>query len=168
MGLNLLLEITPEELVDRLLDKRRLLSDQITFIIQGLEESVDEFQSKYDKIAPKYRNMMERIEEKKSNDDPKSNKKANELEKTAKPLKDEFEAIRRDLKEAKSQLEAAIRIEKESERAVEYWTKRANEGTGHIDSDYPDLTRYAKQVRDGKMSRHGTRRMKRISDGEEE
>ena len=44
MALDELLDITPEELVGRLLDSRRLLADQLPFMIQGLEESVDEFQ----------------------------------------------------------------------------------------------------------------------------
>ena len=43
----------------QILEKRRLLADQISFIIQGLEESVDQLQQKYDKIAPKYRKNID-------------------------------------------------------------------------------------------------------------
>ena len=48
-----LLKLTPEEMAVQILEKRRLLADQISFIIQGLEESVDQLQQKYDKITPK-------------------------------------------------------------------------------------------------------------------
>ncbi len=272
MALDELLDITPEELVGRLLDRRRLLADQLPFIIQGLEESVDEFQGKYDKLAPKYRNAMEKlrieklerdeahtlakelrievfreqeelissgqminldpnwkrdkllkdlkevdekiqtsaldhIEERKllakrreiikQNDSWLENRKIanpevskylekrstmsklykkgeikhksyiDQKEKTA-PLRKEFEAIRKDLKDSKGQLEAALRLQKESERAVEYWSRRANEGVGRLDSDHLDLMRFSNKVKSGGFSRAGIRRRKRNKGGEEE
>ena len=272
MAADQLLEITPEELVGRLLDRRRLLADQLPFIIQGLEESVDEFQSKYDKLVPKYRNVMEKLRVEKIERD-ESHKLAKELrievlreqedlvssgqmvsldpnwkrdkllkklqevddkiqtsaldhieerkllakrrdiinqndswldkrkkshpevleyigkrtkmselykkgetkhkayidvkEKSA-PLRKEFDSIRKDLKDSRGQLESAIRLQKESDRAVEYWSRRANEGIGKLDNDHPDLTRYAKKIRAGGFSRAGIRRQRRNKESEEE
>ena len=137
-----LLKLTPEEMAVQILEKRRLLADQISFIIQGLEESVDQLQQKYDKIAPKYR---KNIDEKRKDSNTIS----------------QFEIIRKELKEEKTQLEAAIRISKESERAVAYWSRRVKEGTGELDYDYPDLLRFSKAVRSGKMSRVGIKHQNR-------
>ena len=131
-----LLKLTPQEMAVQILEKRRLLADQISFIIQGLEESVDQLQQKYDKIAPKYRRNLD---EKKNDSKTVS----------------EFEKIRKELKEEKTQLNAAIRISKESDDAISYWTRRVEEGTGELDYDYPDLMRFAKAVSAGKMSRIG-------------
>lgn len=131
-----LLKLTPEEMAIQILEKRRLLADQISFIIQGLEESVDQLQQKYDKIAPKYRRNLD---EKKNDSKTVS----------------EFEKIRKELKEEKTQLNASIRISKESDDAISYWTRRVEEGTGELDYDYPDLMRFAKAVSAGKMSRIG-------------
>lgn len=131
-----LLKLTPEEMAIQILEKRRLLADQISFIIQGLEESVDQLQQKYDKIAPKYRRNLD---EKKNDSRTVS----------------EFEKIRKELKEEKTQLNAAIRISKESDDAISYWTRRVEEGTGELDYDYPDLMRFSKAVSAGKMSRIG-------------
>ena len=131
-----LLKLTPEEMAIQILEKRRLLADQISFIIQGLEESVDQLQQKYDKIAPKYR---KNLDEKKNDSKTVS----------------EFEKIRKELKEEKTQLNASIRISKESDDAISYWTRRVEEGTGELDYDYPDLMRFAKAVSAGKMSRIG-------------
>jgi len=131
-----LLKLTPEEMAIQILEKRRLLADQISFIIQGLEESVDQLQQKYDKIAPKYRRNLD---EKKNDSKTVS----------------EFEKIRKELKEEKTQLNAAIRISKESDDAISYWTRRVEEGTGELDYDYPDLMRFSKAVSEGKMSRIG-------------
>ena len=131
-----LLKLTPEEMAIQILEKRRLLADQISFIIQGLEESVDQLQQKYDKIAPKYRRNLD---EKKNDSKTVS----------------EFEKIRKELKEEKTQLNAAIRISKESDDAISYWTRRVEEGTGELDYDYPDLMRFSKAVSTGKMSRIG-------------
>jgi len=135
----LLLKMTPEEMAVRILDKRRLLSDQISFIKQGLEESVDELQENHDKILVKY-NV--------------SKKNVIKTEKTTK-LKEEWDSIREELKEMKTQLKAAIRINDESEKAITYWARRVNEGTEELDYDNPDLLRYAKDVRSGKISRAG-------------
>ena len=137
----LLLKMTPEEMAVRILDKRRLLSDQISFIKQGLEESVDELQEKHDKILVKY-NV--------------SKKNGINPEKTSK-IKDEWDSLREELKEMKTQLKAAIRINDESEKAISYWARRVNEGTEELDYDNPDLLRYAKDVRSGKISREGKR-----------
>ncbi len=131
-----LLKLTPEEMAIQILEKRRLLADQISFIIQGLEESVDQLQQRYDKIAPKYRRNLD---EKKNDSKTVS----------------EFEKIRKELKEEKTQLNAAIRISKESDDAISYWTRRVEEGTGELDYDYPDLMRFSKAVSAGKMSRIG-------------
>lgn len=131
-----LLKLTPEEMAIQILEKRRLLADQISFIIQGLEESVDQLQQKYDKIAPKYRRNLD---EKKNDSRTVS----------------EFEKIRKELKEEKTQLNASIRISKESDDAISYWTRRVEEGTGELDYDYPDLMRFSKAVSAGKMSRIG-------------
>lgn len=131
-----LLKLTPEEMAIQILEKRRLLADQISFIIQGLEESVDQLQQKYDKIAPKYRRNLD---EKKNDSKTVS----------------QFEKIRKELKEEKTQLNAAIRISKESDDAISYWTRRVEEGTGELDYDYPDLMRFSKAVSTGKMSRIG-------------
>ena len=131
-----LLKLTPEEMAIQILEKRRLLADQISFIIQGLEESVDQLQQKYDKIAPKYRR---KLDEKKNDSKTVS----------------EFEKIRKELKEEKTQLNASIRISKESDDAISYWTRRVEEGTGELDYDYPDLMRFSKAVSAGKMSRIG-------------
>ena len=131
-----LLKLTPEEMAIQILEKRRLLADQISFIIQGLEESVDQLQQKYDKIAPKYRRNLD---EKKNDSKTVS----------------QFEKIRKELKEEKTQLNAAIRISKESDDAISYWTRRVEEGTGELDYDYPDLMRFSKAVSAGKMSRIG-------------
>jgi len=131
-----LLKLTPDEMAIQILEKRRLLADQISFIIQGLEESVDQLQQKYDKIAPKYRRNLD---EKKNDSKTVS----------------EFEKIRKELKEEKTQLNAAIRISKESDDAISYWTRRVEEGTGELDYDYPDLMRFSKAVSAGKMSRIG-------------
>tara|TARA_B000000565_G_scaffold255592_1_gene236674 strand:+ start:2068 stop:2508 length:441 start_codon:yes stop_codon:yes gene_type:complete len=131
-----LLKLTPEEMAIQILEKRRLLADQISFIIQGLEESVDQLQQKYDKIAPKYRRNLD---EKKNDSKTVS----------------EFEKIRKELKEEKTQLNASIRISKESDDAISYWTRRVEEGTGELDYDYPDLMRFSKAVSAGKMSRIG-------------
>jgi len=131
-----LLKLTPEEMAIQILEKRRLLGDQISFIIQGLEESVDQLQQKYDKIAPKYRRNLD---EKKNDSKTVS----------------EFEKIRKELKEEKTQLNAAIRISKESDDAISYWTRRVEEGTGELDYDHPDLMRFSKAVSTGKMSRIG-------------
>ena len=131
-----LLKLTPEEMAIQILEKRRLLADQISFIIQGLEESVDQLQQKYDKIAPKYRRNLD---EKKNDSRTVS----------------EFEKIRKELKEEKTQLNAAIRISKESDDAISYWTRRVEEGTGELDYDHPDLMRFSKAVSTGKMSRIG-------------
>tara|TARA_B100000902_G_C27057039_1_gene787124 strand:+ start:201 stop:665 length:465 start_codon:yes stop_codon:yes gene_type:complete len=137
----LLLKMTPEEMAVRILDKRRLLSDQISFIKQGLEESVDELQEKHDKILVKY-NV--------------SKKNGINPEKTSK-IKDEWDSLREELKEMKTQLKAAIRINDESAKAISYWARRVNEGTEELDYDNPDLLRYAKDVRSGKISREGKR-----------
>lgn len=137
-----LLKLTPEEMAIQILEKRRLLADQISFIIQGLEESVDQLQQKYDKIAPKYRRIL---------DERKNDSKTIS----------EFERIRKELKEEKTQLNAAIRISKESGNAVSYWTRRVEEGTGELDYDYPDLMRFAKAVKAGKMSRIGNKHQKK-------
>ena len=131
-----LLKLTPEEMAIQILEKRRLLADQISFIIQGLEESVDQLQQKYDKIAPKYRRNLD---EKKNDSRTVS----------------EFEKIRKELKEEKTQLNASIRISKESDDAISYWTRRVEEGTGELDYDHPDLMRFSKAVSTGKMSRIG-------------
>ncbi|MEC8384637.1 MAG: hypothetical protein VX331_02600 [Candidatus Thermoplasmatota archaeon] len=131
-----LLKLTPEEMAIQILEKRRLLADQISFIIQGLEESVDQLQQKYDKIAPKYRRNLD---EKKNDSKTVS----------------QFEKIRKELKEEKTQLNASIRISKESDDAISYWTRRVEEGTGELDYDYPDLMRFSKAVSAGKMSRIG-------------
>ncbi|MEC7142546.1 MAG: hypothetical protein VXW30_03070 [Candidatus Thermoplasmatota archaeon] len=131
-----LLKLTPEEMAIQILEKRRLLADQISFIIQGLEESVDQLQQKYDKIAPKYRRNLD---EKKNDSKTVS----------------QFEKIRKELKEEKTQLKASIRISKESDDAISYWTRRVEEGTGELDYDYPDLMRFSKAVSAGKMSRIG-------------
>ena len=131
-----LLKLTPEEMAIQILEKRRLLADQISFIIQGLEESVDQLQQKYDKITPKYRRNLD---EKKNDSKTVS----------------EFEKIRKELKEEKTQLNAAIRISKESDDAISYWTRRVEEGTGELDYDHPDLMRFSKAVSTGKMSRIG-------------
>ena len=74
-----LLKLTTEEMAVQILEKRRLLADQISFIIQGLEESVDQFQQKYDKIAPKYRKDLDQ-------------------KKTDSKTISEFEKIRKELK----------------------------------------------------------------------
>jgi len=145
----LLLKMTPEEMAVRILDKRRLLSDQISFIKQGLEESVDELQEKHDKILVKY-NV--------------SKKNGINPEKTSK-IKDEWDSLREELKEMKTQLKAAIRINDESEKAISYWARRVNEGTEELDYDNPDLLRYAKDVRSGKISREGKRSKKKGKGG---
>jgi len=145
----LLLKMTPEEMAVRILDKRRLLSDQISFIKQGLEESVDELQEKHDKILVKY-NV--------------SKKNGINPEKTSK-IKDEWDSLREELKEMKTQLKAAIRINDESEKAISYWARRVNEGTEELDYDNPDLLRYAKDVRSGKISREGKRSKQRGKGG---
>jgi len=145
----LLLKMTPEEMAVRILDKRRLLSDQISFIKQGLEESVDELQEKHDKILVKY-NV--------------SKKNGINPEKTAK-IKEEWDSLREELKEMKTQLKAAIRINDESEKAITYWARRVNEGTEELDYDNPDLLRYAKDVRSGKISREGKRAKKKGKGG---
>ena len=145
----LLLKMTPEEMAVRILDKRRLLSDQISFIKQGLEESVDELQEKHDKILVKY-NV--------------SKKNGINPEKTSK-IKDEWDSLREELKEMKTQLKAAIRINDESEKAISYWARRVNEGTEELDYDNPDLLRYAKDVRSGKISREGKRTKKKDKGG---
>ena len=145
----LLLKMTPEEMAVRILDKRRLLSDQISFIKQGLEESVDELQEKHDKILVKY-NV--------------SKKNGINPEKTSK-IKDEWDSLREELKEMKTQLKAAIRINDESEKAITYWARRVNEGTDELDYDNPDLLRYAKDVRSGKISREGKRSKQRGKGG---
>ena len=131
-----LLKLTPEEMAVQILEKRRLLANQISFIIQGLEESVDQLQQKYDKIAPKYRKDLDQ-------------------KKTDSKTISEFEKIRKELKEEKVQLDAAIRISKESDDAVSYWTRRVDEGIGELDYDHPDLMRFSKAVSAGKMSRIG-------------
>tara|TARA_B100001113_G_C20681538_1_gene436664 strand:- start:12 stop:476 length:465 start_codon:yes stop_codon:yes gene_type:complete len=143
-----LLKLTPDEMAVQILAKRRLLSDQISFIIQGLEESVDQLQQKYDKVIPRYRRIM---------DQKKNTPKTTTESKTIA----DFDAIRKDLKEEKTQLEAAIRISNESEMAVKYWERRVSEGTGELDYDNPDLLRFSKAVKSGKMSRIGKKRKNR-------
>ena len=269
-----LVNVSPEEIIDLLLTRRRLLQDQLPYMIQGLEETRDQMQISYDALKPKYlvkmdeinRFRMERDEshseakelrikvEKIQNDlvnsgqmmslDPRwkkdkllselnaiddriqtsaldhveerklleerrklirrnddwleerkqanpelanyvqgrrdmsrlyqSGNKAHQdmiqaLEKSA-PERKKFNQIRKDLRDAKNQLEAAARLMTESEQAIAYWTRRKEEGIGEIEPNPMDkepkfhiynLGEKAQSIRDGKTSSAGQRRDKR-------
>ena len=269
-----LVNVSPEEIIDLLLTRRRLLQDQLPYMIQGLEETRDQMQISYDALKPKYlvkmdeinRFRMERDEshseakelrikvEKIQNDlvntgqmmslDPRwkkdkllselnaiddriqtsaldhveerklleerrklirrnddwleerkqanpelanyvqgrrdmsrlyqSGNKAHQdmiqaLEKSA-PERKKFNQIRKDLRDAKNQLQAAARLMTESEQAIAYWTRRKEEGIGEIEPNPMDkepkfhihnLGGKAQSIRDGKTSSAGQRRDKR-------
>ncbi len=269
-----LVNVSPEEIIDLLLTRRRLLQDQLPYMIQGLEETRDQMQISYDALKPKYlvkmdeinRFRMERDEshseakelrikvEKIQNDlvntgqmmslDPRwkkdkllselnaiddriqtsaldhveerklleerrklirrnddwleerkqanpelanyvqgrrdmsrlyqSGNKAHQdmiqaLEKSSSERK-KFNQIRKDLRDAKNQLEAAARLMAESEQAIAYWTRRKEEGIGEIEPNPMDkepkfhihnLGGKAQSIRDGKTSSAGQRRDKR-------
>lgn len=269
-----LVNVSPEEIIDLLLTRRRLLQDQLPYMIQGLEETRDQMQISYDALKPKYlvkmdeinRFRMERDEshseakelrikvEKIQNDlvntgqmmslDPRwkkdkllselnaiddriqtsaldhveerklleerrklirrnddwleerkqanpelanyvqgrrdmsrlyqSGNKAHQdmiqaLEKSASERK-KFNQIRKDLRDAKNQLEAAARLMAESEQAIAYWTRRKEEGIGEIEPNPMDkepkfhihnLGGKAQSIRDGKTSSPAQRRDRR-------
>ena len=269
-----LVNVSPEEIIDLLLTRRRLLQDQLPYMIQGLEETRDQMQISYDALKPKYlvkmdeinRFRMERDEshseakelrikvEKIQNDlvntgqmmslDPRwkkdkllselnaiddriqtsaldhveerklleerrklirrnddwleerkqanpelanyvqgrrdmsrlyqSGNKAHQdmiqaLEKSA-PERKKFNQIRKDLRDAKNQLEAAARLMTESEQAIAYWTRRKEEGIGEIEPNPMDkepkfhihnLGGKAQSIRDGKTSSPAQRRDRR-------
>jgi hypothetical protein len=269
-----LVNVSPEEIIDLLLTRRRLLKDQLPYMIQGLEETRDQMQISYDALKPKYlvkmdeinRFRMERDEshseakelrikvEKIQNDlvntgqmmslDPRwkkdkllselnaiddriqtsaldhveerklleerrklirrnddwleerkqanpelanyvqgrrdmsrlyqSGNKAHQdmiqaLEKSASERK-KFNQIRKDLRDAKNQLEAAARLMTESEQAIAYWTRRKEEGIGEIEPNPMDkepkfhihnLGGKAQSIRDGKTSSPAQRRDRR-------
>ncbi len=139
----LLLNLTPEEMATQILAKRRLLADQISIIIPDLEESVERLQKEYDEIFPQYREI--------------DNQKGRENSQ----IISNFKTIREKLRNEKKSLEAAIRISKESDSAVAYWTKRVNGGVGELDSEHPDLLRFSKAVRSGEKSRAGIKKMQK-------
>ncbi len=268
------MNVTPEEIIDLLLIRRRLLQDQLPYMIQGLEETRDQMQILYDDLKPNYLNKMDEInrfkqerdeahseakelrikveklqddlakagkmvsldprwkkdkllsdlndidnqiqtsaldhvEERKlleerrrlirNNDDwLEKRKQANPelasyvqarrdmsrlyqsgnkahldmikvLEKSA-PSRKKFNLARKDLRDAKVQLEAAARLMAESEQAIAYWTRRKEEGIGELEPNpmlkdpkfnIHNLGEKAQNIRDGKTSPAGRRRNKR-------
>ena len=56
-----LVNVSPEEIIDLLLTRRRLLKDQLPYMIQGLEETRDQMQISYDALKPKYLVKMDEI-----------------------------------------------------------------------------------------------------------
>ena len=268
------MNVSPEEIIDLLLIRRRLLQDQLPYMIQGLEETRDQMQILYEDLKPNYLKKMDEInrfkqerdeahseakelrikveklqedlakkgkmvsldprwkkdkllsdlnaiddriqtsaldhvEERKllderrklirKNDDwLEERKQANPelasyvqarrdmsrlyqsgnkahldmikiLEKSA-PSRKKFNQTRKDLRDAKTQLEAAGRLMAESEQAITYWTRRKEEGIGELKPDpmlkdpkfhINNLGEKAQSIRDGKTSSAGRRRKKR-------
>ena len=56
-----LVNVSPEEIIHLLLTRRRLLQDQLPYMIQGLEETRDQMQISYDSLKPKYLAKMDEI-----------------------------------------------------------------------------------------------------------
>ncbi|CAI8187008.1 MAG: Uncharacterised protein [Methanobacteriota archaeon] len=274
MSVEELVNVPPEGIIDLLLTRRRLLQDQLPYMIQGLEETRDQMQIAYDTLKPKYlkkmdeinrfrmerdeahseakelRNKVEKlqddlarngqmksldprwkkdkllseldsiddriqtsaldhVEERKlleerrklirRNDDwLEERKQANPelaeyvqarrdmsrlyqsgnrahqdmiqtLEKSASSRK-KFNQTRKDLRDAKTQLEAAGRLMEESEQAISYWARRKENGIGEIEPDpmlknpkfhIHNLGEKAQRIREGNTSAAGRRRKKR-------
>ncbi|MFL2977996.1 MAG: hypothetical protein ACJZ59_02910 [Candidatus Thalassarchaeaceae archaeon] len=274
MSVEELVNVPPEGIIDLLLTRRRLLQDQLPYMIQGLEETRDQMQIAYDTLKPKYlkkmdeinrfrmerdeahseakelRNKVEKlqddlarngqmksldprwkkdkllseldsiddriqtsaldhVEERKlleerrklirRNDDwLEERKQANPelaeyvqarrdmsrlyqsgnrahqdmiqtLEKSASSRK-KFNQTRKDLRDAKTQLEAAGRLMEESEQAITYWARRKENGIGEIEPDpmlknpkfyIHNLGEKAQRIREGNTSAAGRRRKKR-------
>ena len=55
------MNVSPEEIIHLLLTRRRLLQDQLPYMIQGLEETRDQMQISYDSLKPKYLAKMDEI-----------------------------------------------------------------------------------------------------------
>ena len=55
------MNVSPEEIIHLLLTRRRLLQDQLPYMIQGLEETRDQMQISYDALKPKYLAKMDEI-----------------------------------------------------------------------------------------------------------
>ena len=61
MSVEELVNVPPEGIIDLLLTRRRLLQDQLPYMIQGLEETRDQMQIAYDTLKPKYLKKMDEI-----------------------------------------------------------------------------------------------------------
>ena len=269
-----LVNVSPEEIIDLLLIRRRLLQDQLPYMIQGLEETRDQMQILYDAQKPNYLDKMDEINRFKQERD-EAHAEAKELRIKVEKLHDEinergkmvsldprwkkdkllsdlnaidnriqtsaldhveerklleerrelirkndhwleerkkenpelasyvqarrdmsrlyrsgnkahldmikvqektaaarakFHQTRKDLRDAKTQLEAADTLMAESEQAIAYWTRRKEEGIGEIEPDpmlknpkfhIHNLGEKAQNIRDGMTSTAGRRRNKR-------
>ena len=91
------------------------------------------------------------------------------LEKSASDRK-KFNQTRKDLRDAKIQLEAAARLMAESEQAITYWARRKEEGIGELEPNpmlkepkfnIHNLGKKAQNIREGNASSAGKRRNKR-------
>ncbi len=274
MSVEELVNVSPEEIIGLLLTRRRLLQDQLPYMIQGLEETRDQMEILCDKLRPKYVKTMNdidrfrqerdeahseakelRIKVQKIQDDlvktgkmksldPRwkrdkllseldsiddriqtsaldhveerklleerrrlirrndewleerkqanpelaiyvqsrkdmsrlyqSGNKAHQymiqtLEKSASDRK-KFNQTRKDLRDAKIQLEAAARLMAESEQAITYWARRKEEGIGELEPNpmlkepkfnIHNLGKKAQNIREGNASSAGKRRNKR-------
>ena len=67
----------------------------------------------------------------------------------AQPLHDKKVAIQAEIREVRRQLDRAKELLSQSDRAIEHWQRRLNDGYSELGVGFPDLLRDMNQVQNG-------------------